>query len=80
MITGAPKANEAEVVHGGPLSSMSYVGGIIDVLEPDPSPYCGDESPSINDEKSFCKKHGDVKTIITEVESTTGILHNKHVL
>lgn len=32
MITGAPKANEAEVVHGGPLSSMSYVEGIIDTV------------------------------------------------
>lgn len=56
---------------------MSYPGVIANALEPDPSPYHGDESPSVSDEKSYREKHGDVETATTEVESTTGVLHNE---
>lgn len=55
---------------------MSHPGHIIDVLEPGSSPYRGDETPSVSDEKSYHEKQ-DVETATTEAESTVAVLQDE---
>lgn len=55
---------------------MSHSGHLTDVLEPDPFPYRGDETPTVSDEKSYQEKQ-DVETASTEAESTAAILQDE---